>query len=266
MTKVYSLSIDPKLMQHVDDLIDGKTIRNRSHAIETLLRKALLRKLNKAIILCGGSPIRVAGFDIPKAMLNLHGKPILEHSIEFLKRYNIQDIILAVGPEGEKIKKYFGDGRIFGVNISYIDEKKPLGTAGVLKKIKPDERCLVCNGDNILEVNLEEMNEFHVKNKALVTLGLVTVTNPHKYGVVEMRGPKVVSFQEKPKLAMSNLVNSGVYIIEPEFINHITKPSLERDVLPKIVHTGRVYGYIFTGKWFDSNNPQKYELKKEMFV
>ena len=220
----------------------------------------------KAIILAGGkgTRLRPLTYKIPKALLPINGKTLTEHLFDLLKRHDITDIFISIGYLSEKIKKYFKDGKGFGVNIKYLEENEPLGTAGPLKLAKNEltESFLVSNGDELKDINLDEMYEQHKKNKALVTIALTKVSDSSQYGVAKLEGEKILEFVEKPKKedAPSNLINSGLYIIEPEVIEMIPDGfvMLEKAVFPKLAEKGKLFGYSFPGQWFDTGNMGRY--------
>ncbi len=261
-----SLTIDEDLIRKIDLKIDGDKFRSRSHVIEFLLKKALgLKKLKKAFILAGGkgTRLRPITYEVPKPMMPVKGKPILQYHIEQLRKYGIIDIIISIGYLGNKIKEYFGDGTRFGVKITYVEESEPLGTGGALGNAKHllNEVFVMINGDNLIDIDLDEMYEAHKKSGKLVTMALTAVENPSSYGVVILKGDKIINFVEKPKNPTSNLINAGVYIIEPEVLEIIpNKPcSIERDVFPKIVEQEKMTGYVFAGQWLSTDSQEKYE-------
>ncbi|MBI4175871.1 MAG: nucleotidyltransferase family protein [Candidatus Aenigmarchaeota archaeon] len=229
----------------------------------------------KAIILAGGAGTRLRPitYEIPKPLMPVHGRPLLEHIFDLLKKYSITDVLLSVGYLRERMMDYLDDGRHFGMHISYIVEKKPLGTAGPLKLARsegklPDSTFIVSNGDELKDINLSQMAKFHKENKALVTIALTRVDNPTLYGVADLRGDKIVKFVEKPsaKDAPSMFINSGLYMVEPKIIDFIPGgfSMLETDVFPHIARLGKLYGYKFRGQWFDTGSMDRYDaaLKK----
>jgi NDP-sugar pyrophosphorylase family protein len=263
-----SITLEKDLIKKVDSNVDSVNIKNRSHAIELLLTKSL--KVNvpkKAVILAGGkgTRLRPITYELPKALIPVQGKTLTEHIFDLFKKYEITEIFLAVGHMKEKIKEYFGDGSKFGVKINYFEENEPLGTAGPLKLGKEilRESFIVSNGDELKNINIEEMYRLHKEKKALVTIALTTVEDPSAYGVARLDGNKILEFVEKPKKekAPSNLINSGFYIIEPEVIDMIPDgfAMLEKDVFPKLAAKGKLFGYPFSGQWFDTGNFERYE-------
>jgi NDP-sugar pyrophosphorylase family protein len=270
MKERITITVEQDLLTDVDNLIGSEHIKNRSHAIEVLLKKALGKRCpRKAVILCGGKGTRLRPIthEIPKPLIPVQGKPLIEHLIDLFKKYDINEVILSVGYKGDKVKEYFGDGRKFGVKISYIEESEdaPLGTAGPLKKGRAmlTDTFIVTNGDELKDINLEEMYDIHKNNKAAATIALTTVPDPSLYGVAQLSGSKILRFIEKPpkEKAPSNLINSGLYILEPSIIDLIPdgKAMLEKDVFPIVAHNGGLFGYPFSGQWFDTGNMDRYE-------
>ena len=175
----------------------------------------------KAVIMAGGKGTRIASItndEIPKPMLTVGGKTILEHQIDCLKKSNVDEIIIVVGHLGDKIKNYFEDGKKFGVNISYYveDPDKPLGTAGSLYylKSKIKEDFILVFGDVFLSVDFNKMKEFHKKHNSDATL--LTHPNSHPFDsdlVVVNDDNKVICFDSKENnrdYDYRNLVNSGI--------------------------------------------------------
>lgn len=263
------ITIKKELLKKIDRfLVFEEKIRTRSHAIEYLLSKALSPTLKRAFVLAGGRGIKMRPFtyEMPKTMLSAKGRPILDHIFELLRNNGIREVILLVGSKGDKIRSHFGDGSHFGVKISYLEEEKPSGTAVPLKKAKDllkDEPFLLIYGDVLAKINLKEMMDFHEESKALATMAVTSVEETGDWGVVNLRGNRITSFIEKPKKpGLSHLVNAGIFILEPEVLNHIPTKKfsrLETDVFPKLVKEDKVAGYIFEGQWFDVGTPKTYE-------
>src|SRR3989344_8337839 len=268
MKERVTLTLDKNVLKDVDAKVDGFEIKNRSHAVELLILKALKANVpRRAVILAGGqgTRLRPITYEIPKALIPVHNKTLTEHLFDLFKKYDIRDIILAVGHMRDKIKNHYGDGTKFGIKLSYIEETTPLGTAGPLRLGKKmlDDTFIASNGDELKDLNIEEMYKVHRDNHALVTIALTTVQDPSQYGVARLSGSKILEFVEKPKKedAPSNLINSGFYIIEPEVIDLIPRgfSMLEKDVFPKLAKQGKLFGYPFSGQWFDTGNIKRYE-------
>jgi mannose-1-phosphate guanylyltransferase len=270
MKERITITVEQDLLADVDKHLDKDHIKNRSHAIEVLLKKALGKRCpRKAVILCGGKGTRLRPItqEIPKPLIPVHGKPLVEHLIDLFKKYDIKDIVLSVGYKKEKIMQHFGDGTQLGVNISYIEEaeESPLGTAGPLRKAREllTDTFIVTNGDELKDINLEEMYEVHKNNKARVTIALTTVADPSQYGCAELSGSRILRFIEKPpkEKAPSNLINSGLYIVEPDALDVIPDgfAMLEKDVFPIVAYKGGLFGYPFSGQWMDTGNLERWE-------
>lgn len=226
-----------------------------------------------AFILCGGKGIRLRPltYEIPKVMIPINGKPILEYNIELMKKHGINNIVLATGYLGHVIYDYFGNGGNFGVNIKHNEEKTPLGTGGALRFAKDHlkETFVMCNGDELKDINLKEMFELHKRTGALITIALTEVDDPSSFGVARLDGNKILEFVEKPNKeeAPSNLINAGLYIIEPSVIELIPdgEVSIERQTFPLIAKKGRLFGFPFKGKWFPTDDAERLEKARNGF-
>jgi len=268
MKKRVTLTIEGSVLDQVDKEVDGYKVKNRSHAVELLLLKAMGTNVPKqALILAGGKGTRLTPItrEIPKPLVPLHGKPVLEYSLDLFKKFGIKDILISIGFKGEKIKEYFGDGKRFGVNITYIEEDKPLGTAGPLKLAKKylKSSFIMCNADELKDIDLMDMFIAHKENNAMGTIALTSVEDTSKYGVAKLAGNKILDFVEKPPKdkAPSNFINSGLYILEPEVIDYVPEgfAMVEKDVFPKLAKEGKLFGYPFSGYWKPIGNFQQYE-------
>lgn len=262
-----TITLDEELLLQIDKLIDGSNIKNRSHAINVLIKKSLGGGMpRQAVILCGGkgTRLRPITYEIPKVLLPIKGKSIIEYLFDLFKKHKITNIILCVGYLKKKVIDHCGDGSRFGLSIKYVEDEIPLGTAGALKKAQNliKETCFVTNGDELKDLDLEEMYNTHQSTKALATIALTTVHEPKGYGIVSLSGNKIQSFSEKPKHASSLLINSGMYIIEPSVLDYIPPGfcSLEKEVFPRIAREKKLSGYPFSGQWVDTGTIEKYEM------
>jgi mannose-1-phosphate guanylyltransferase len=274
MKERITITLDKDLISQIDKRIDGKEIKNRSHEIENILSESLGSNIPKtAVLLVGGKGTRLRPLTdkIPKALLKVHGKAVTEHILDLMKKYGIRDIILCVGHLKEKIMEHFGDGSRFGVNITYVEEKEPMGTAGPLKLAKKylKDSFIVSNGDEIKNINIPRMFRLHKRKDAIGTLAITTVEDPSHYGVAKLDGSRIMEFVEKPRKedAPSNLINAGFYILEPEVIDMIPQgfSMLEKDVFPKLAKMGRLRGFPFAGQWFDIGTIERYKLAEKMW-
>ena len=263
-----TITLQPELIKALDKTIDDRTIRNRSHAIEYWLTQVLIPPVTKVLILAGGEGVnfRPLTYELPKALIPIKGKPLLEHTFDLLKKYNLTDIILSVGHLGDKIRQYFGDGSRFGVKLTYLQQKNSRGTAQPVKQAQSvigDKRFLLIYGDVLADIDLRDLIEFHSAQHSIVTMALASVEKPGSWGVANLQGSLVTSYKEKPvkNTSASHLVNAGIYVCEPELFNYISKSAvrLEQEVLPKLVSAKQLVGYPFSGSWHDVSTPEVYE-------
>jgi len=267
--KAFTITMRKELIDKVDSLIDGTKIRNRSHALEYVVASHFNAKIKKALILAGGDGVKMRPFtfELPKTMLPVKGRPILEHIIDLLRGYDIRDICVGLGHLGDKVKEHFGDGSKFGVRLSYIEEKKALGTGGSVKRALPqmgEDPFLLMWGDVLIDINLNDFIAFHLEELPVMTTALTSVSDPTGYGAVRLHGNKIVEYDEKPKRTkqMSHLVSAGVHIIDPSLANFLPKKTqftIEKDVIPKLISQNSINGYLFEGQWFDVGTPEIYQ-------
>lgn len=178
----------------------------------------------RAVIMAGGLGARLRPLtdDLPKPMLPLGGKPIMERIIGQLQQVGIRHINVATHYMSEKIIEYFGNGDAFGVELSYVNEEYPLGTGGALGLMPiPQEPVLVINGDILTHVNFRAMHLFHQEHKADLTIAVRRYEVSVPYGVIECEGEHVKSLQEKPQVGF--LVNAGIYLLEPSVYQYIPR-------------------------------------------
>ncbi len=268
MKERVTLTIEQSLLQEVDAKVDGHNIKNRSHAVELLLVQALgSGMVKKAVILAGGKGTRLKPLtlEIPKPLVTVHDRTLIEHLFDLFKRHGVKDIVLSVGYKADKIKEVIGNGKKFGVNVDYLVEKEPLGTAGPLRLAKEElqETFIVTNSDELKDIDLTDMYRYHKESGALATIALTTVDDPSAYGVAEMKGNFILRFVEKPAKdeAPSNLINSGLYMFEPEVLDYIKEgfTNLEKDVFPVLAQEGKLAGYAFSGQWLNTGTLELYE-------
>lgn len=262
-----TITLGKSILSQIDNLIDGTRIRNRSHAIEYLITQGLSPKVDQVVILAGGRGLKMRPFtyEMPKGLFPVGGKPILDHLIELLRSFEIRNIILSIGYLGEKIKDHFGDGKKFGVKITYVTEDKPAGTAGALrlaKKHLASSPFLVVHGDILIDINLQDLIVFHKEQGTVGTIALTSVVDPSSFGEVALHGAKITNFIEKPKKGkqISQLINSGLYLLEDDIFDYIPeKKSLLENIFPRLAKRRQLAGFIFEGRWADIGTPASYE-------
>jgi len=213
-------------------------------------------KPNIALIMAGGKGERLKPItdEIPKPMVKVAGRPILERLILHLISYGIKNFYIAVNYKSEVIENHFLDGRDLGCKINYIKEKKPLGTAGALGllNIKTKEPIFVLNGDLLTQFNLDEMLNFHKEKGFDSTIGVYDYVYKVPYGVVEEKNGKLLSIKEKPSFVWS--VNAGIYILKPDLIKLV--PKNENFTMPELFEKAislkkKIGIFHIEGDWID---------------
>jgi dTDP-glucose pyrophosphorylase len=220
---------------------------------------------NIMVIMAGGKGSRLhpQTENRPKPMLLVAGIPILEHIIKRAQSQGFNHFIIAINYLGEIIEKYFKDGQKFGVKIEYLHEDVPLGTAGALSLLssKPEQAFIVANGDVITDINYSDFLEYHKAQNAAATVAVHTHEFQIPYGVVQINGLEVESYEEKP--IVSSLINAGVYALEPDILDYIKEPRY-RD-MPEILDISRdlkkkVIVYPLYESWIDIGRPIDLEI------
>ena len=219
----------------------------------------------KAIILAGGLGTRLQPYTtfIPKPMLPLGEKPLLEHLIEWIRKNGITEIVICVSYLRKTIEDYFEDGKRFGVKIEYAATNKPLATAGQLKTAEKfiDDTFVCVYGDSVFDFNLKNMIKEHKKKKSFVTMGLYEYRTHLKYGVIDAKNNgKVSAWNEKPEIKVK--INMGCYVMEPKILNFIpkNKPYGMDDVIKKAISQRKIIHSVLTKKGFvDIGDKETYE-------
>lgn len=216
-----------------------------------------MKKIDVAVIMAGGKGSRLRSItndEIPKPMVPVDGKPLLEYQVEALKEYGIKKIVMIVGHLGEKIMDHFKDGKDFGVDVDYIVEKEPLGTAGAFYylKYKTDAKdFLLVFGDVFFDIDFDRMEDFHFKNAALTTLLAHPNGHPYDSDLIQTdENGKVIGFDSKNNVRdywYDNMVNAGMYVINRELLELVGEPvkiDFEKDILANQVKNGaNIYAY-----------------------
>ena len=228
----------------------------------------------KIVIMAGGRGTRIASVnsEVPKPMIPVNGKPVLEYQLECCKRQGFKDFIFVVGYMADKITDYFGDGLRFGVHIEYIVEKNPLGTAGALYYLQDQltEDFILMIGDAIFDIDLLRFCRSHTQHQALVSL--FTHPNDHPYDssvVVTDKEGRVTQWlnKEDERVWYKNRVNAGVHIMSPEIFEECHKMGLfdqpekldlDRQILKPLIPSGRLYAYDSPEYIKDMGTPDRY--------
>lgn len=224
----------------------------------------------KAVILAGGKGTRLAPYTkiLPKPLLPLDDKPILEVLLVQLRQAGIHEVILSVGHMAELIEVYFKDGRQLGVNLTYSTESEPLGTAGPLALINGlDEPFLVMNGDVLTDLCFGDLVAYHRNQEAAATIAMYCRNVKIDFGVIQLNGGQtIIGYTEKP--SFEYLVSMGVYVFDPRVLAYIS-PGQYLD-FPDLVHIligarQKVVGYRFNGYWQDLGRPDDYAQAADDF-
>ena len=240
------------------------------NVVEFLLRRDLVseEQLNlSAVIMAGGFGKRLLPLteQLPKPMLPVGDRPLLELTIQQLRRAGIRDVNLTTHYLPESIMKHFGNGEGFGVRMTYLKEDHPLGTAGGLKQMKKGNGpFLVINGDILTGVSFQEMLGYHRKHGAEITVGVRKYEVKVPFGVVECDDVRVTELREKPSLSF--FINAGMYLLEPSACDYI--PEGQRfdmtELIQKLLEAGRpVVSFPIVEYWLDIGQPADYEKAME---
>lgn len=222
----------------------------------------------KIVIMAGGKGTRIAEVNsqVPKPMIPIDGKPILQYQLETLRKQGYCEIIMVIGHLGEVIQKYFGDGRDFGVNIQYIVEDTPLGTAGALYFLKTQikEDFMLMNGDIIFDVDLKRFQNYHQRQKTIATIFTHPNSHPYDSGIIEAdECGKVTKWlhKEDDRLWYRNRVNAGLHMLSPKifsFLPDMKKRDLDRDILKPLIADRELSVYDSPEYVKDMGTPDRY--------
>ena len=224
----------------------------------------------KALLLVGGQGTRLRPLTIhdPKSIVPIFNRPFLHYQLDLIKRVpEIDEVILSLNYQPQRIEQVFGDGRDVGIRIRYVVEPTPLGTAGAVRYAARgvDDTIVVFNGDVLTQVDLRELIVFHKGRQARATIVLTPVENPTAYGLVETdAASNIVRFLEKPMPdeVTCDTINAGIYVLEPETFDRIPEGvawSIERSFFPSFIERGETFlASIYRDYWIDIGTPEKY--------
>ena len=223
-------------------------------------------EVRQAVIMVGGKGTRLLPLTLtrPKPAMPVLDKPFLKYLIESMADAGIEEIFLACGYKSDILAHAIGDGSDMGVRIIYSDEDTPLGTGGAIKRLEDrlDPVFLAANGDTLTSVDIATQIREHFESGAAVTDSLSEVDDPSQAGVVRIDGDgRILEFQDKPKReeACSNLVNSGVYVVDKKVLEYIPKDTFydfSKDLFPLLIEKGeRLQGHMAKGVWVDIGRP-----------
>ncbi len=207
----------------------------------------------QVVVLCGGKGTRLSEYteEIPKPLIEIGSKPILWHLVQMYKGFGHKDFIFCLGYKGEKIKEFFNNEK--DVNIKFADTGLETNKAERILKVKhliKDDDFFVTYGDDLSDVNLSKLYQFHKKNKKIVTLTAVNLESP--FGILELKNNEVIGFREKPKL--SHFMNGGFYVFNKKIFNYVKKGyDLEKDVLRDAAKANQIAAFKHKGFWKSMN-------------
>ncbi len=238
-----SLTLDSEVVDKLDRRLERDGIDNRSRGVEKILQEALEREAVSTAVVLGG------GVD-SSCLIPVNGKPVIQHAIDHLRDAGVENIFV---PTADPAVRDEVDDR-----AEILMEEEPRGTGGSLRDVADavDDTFLVMNGDVLCHGDIGDMYQVHREGGGIATVALTTVDETSQYGVIRMKGNQIVGFEEKPEESTSHLVNAGVYLIEPAFLDRI--PSVEEEpevdiesIFEDVAEEGLLNGYVYEGEWRD---------------
>lgn len=257
-----TITLPSDLLDQIDRSIDKQQVRNRSHAIELLLRESLKPMVSTAVLLAGGPS---EGDQLP-ALLPIQGQALIVQTINHLNFHGIDSVIILAGKNEAQIRELLGYGPYMRVKIRYVGEAQPLGTAGALKMAEPylsRQPFLVFHADILTDINVTDLIRFHVSQKRLATIAVKPRHIGPDHGKVMLEGSQITDFIVDGQDDGIGIVSTGVYLFQPEVLSLIgegANTNLETDVFPKLAKLGELGAFLFQGIWFDISRSQNYEL------
>jgi NDP-sugar pyrophosphorylase family protein len=224
--------------------------------------------ISKAIVLAGGRGLRLSPFtdNLPKALIRIRSKPLLEWIVQWLARNDVRDLVLGVAYEKEKIMNHFGDGSSLGVRIRYSTHSVEGGTAEgfrrAIDRYVDDETFLAMNGDELTNLDVKELHELHARSGALATIAVTQLKSP--FGVARLdSNDRVVSFEEKARIP-GTYVSVGIYVFQRGILEFIpVSGDLERTTFPALVRMNKLQAYRHDGFWATVNNLKELQEAEE---
>jgi mannose-1-phosphate guanylyltransferase len=227
----------------------------------------------KAVILAGGMGTRLRPYTyfLPKPMLPLGDKPLLEHLIQWLKENGVSDFVLSVSYLHKMIETYFDQGREWGVRITFARSRKPLGISGQLLNAKPlvKSTFYLLYGDSVFDFDLEQMLHQHRETKSMLTMGVMKYSQKLPYGLIETSSEGLVtSWSEKPEVG--GMINVGCYVVEPRIFDYIPEGKMYGfdSVVRDMIKAGEKVGsfYIEGKEFLDIGDEKSYRRADEVFL
>ena len=223
----------------------------------------------KAVIQSGGKGTRLRPYTmiLPKPLMPVGSKPVLELLLKWLRRNDVQDAYITTGYLGHLIRSFCGDGRQWGLRIHYTEEPEPLGTVGPLCLLREelDETFLVINGDVLTDLNLAAFSSFHRSHGGALTIATAKRTIPTDFGIIEESDTQVTRFQEKPTL--NHLVSMGVYCMEPRVLDYIPPGipfGFDNLMACMLARRDPVHTFLHGGLWLDIGRVEDFHKAQDL--
>ncbi len=240
-----SLTLDRDVLEQVDRRLEQKGIDNRSQGIEELLQDYLKQKsVEDAVVLAGGEE--------SNALIPINGRPVIVHILDHLEQSGVEQAFIVTSDAS--IEQRIGGDRDLAVTV--VPEDEPGGTAGALRHVADHltDTFLVMNGDVLCTPDLNDMKAAHNETDGLATMALTTVRESSEYGVIRMKGNQIVGFTEKPDESFSHLINAGIYLLDPAFLDRIPaeaeQPVIDiESIFEQLAEAGELNGYVYDGEW-----------------
>ena len=259
-----TITLDHSTLSKIDFLVENKSFNNRSTAIQDMIELGFTKKLDTAVILAGGPNES----DSSKVLKKINGQYLLSIIIDQLKKHGINRLVIVSGLNLSTIKKIFGNGQNFGIQIEYVQEKSQKGTAGGLKLAEQkinSQHFLVIYGDILTNVNFTSFIKFHFNEGRISTIGIKPRMGQRKYSQVLIEGNLVTDYIDKKTNVGLSLVNTGLYIFSKDIFKYLPpnkKLYLGKDLIPILVREEQMSAFIFQGIWFDISAKEDYQNAK----
>ena len=254
--------------------IDQAPIINKKKVLGVFnIDKSIFQNLDvPVVIMSGGYGLRLKPFTlkVPKALINIKKVPMLSIVIDNIKKFGFKNFILTTFYKSKKIKDFYKNGKNLGVNINYIKENKPLGTAGSLSLLKnkiKQKNFLLTNCDVLSEINYRSLLDFHIKNKADLTIAVKRYVSKNNYGEISIKGIRVKSIVEKPKNDI--IINSGIYVLKNKclkFLKYNQHKDMNELITLLIKNKKKVIAFPFYDDWFDLGTKDQLRIYREHSV
>jgi mannose-1-phosphate guanylyltransferase len=242
----------PEIVNLLDNKIDGTTIRNRSHAVEQFLKQILTSPVSQCIILVRDQNL---------ALFNICGETVIEKTLKRLKKASINKVIISCQEKTEKLEKHLSKKKFENFQFKFL-QNNSTGNASALNEcqnlLDPGSFLLIY-GDIMADIDIYDLGDFHKTNSGISTMVITSIADPLPWGMVRVKRNRILEFYEKPninvqkKLRLTNLINAGIYVFEPDIFSYINKNThdLETQVIPKLIEEKKIYAYLLDGAWFN---------------